>query len=190
MKQDYPVHIPIAGSRAERIFTRQRDEISCGPACLATVAKLYAALGLSLHDEKRLKTYMDFRAAANPSEEVGTPEETVRALCERHLPYESAGARTYHGGVAIADIVQEGEGHYVVFLCKKDDVILYYDPYENELVADKMAHIDWRSGFESAEQWSVNFKVFPDNSFERWLDMAAQKRPLSKQRKQSHQPHT
>ncbi|MBU6474762.1 MAG: hypothetical protein KGL10_09450 [Alphaproteobacteria bacterium] len=174
-----PRHIPLAGSRAEKIFTRQEDEISCGPACLATVAKLYAACD----GARPAMDYAAFRAAAAPRDDVGTPEKIMQALCEEHLPCESAGPSTYHGGVAIADITQEGEGHYVVFLCGKDGEILYYDPYHHELVIDRLEDVRWTSGFENSAQWSVNFKKFPDNSFDRWLGMAAGKnapRPRSK----------
>ncbi len=189
MKRTYPLHIPLAGTPAEEIFMRQQDEISCGPACLATVANLYHAIGLATGSEKALKTYDDFRAAARPSEEVGTPEETIIDLCEKHLPCESAGAASYHGGVAIADIMQGGEGHYVVFLKQKDDLILYYDPYEHELVIDKMANVDWQSGFEKTKQWSVNFTEFSNNSFERWLDMAEKTAPPPPGRRPPRAPY-
>ncbi len=189
MKPEYPLHIPLAGTPAEAIFTRQEDGISCGPACLATVANIYHAIGLAAGDEKALRTYDDFRAAARPSEEVGTPEERIQDLCEKHLPYESAGASSYHGGVAIADIMQGGEGHYVVFLKQKDDLMLYYDPYEHELVIDKIAHVDWQSGFEKTKQWSVNFIEFSGNSFERWLDMAEKKPPSPPANRPLYAPH-
>lgn len=185
-----PIHIPLAGTEAEKIFTRQQDGISCGPACLATVAKLFKA------DEQNnladgAKSYSDFRSEAKPNDDFGTAQKTMTEICNNSLPVENSGAFSYNGGVAIANIVQ-GEGHYVVFLCKKDDLVLYYEPYCHELVIDKLADIDWRSGFGWEDNWSINFKNIPNNSFERWIDLAVNKpaAPAPKQQNTKPKPQT
>jgi hypothetical protein len=165
VRDDLPIRIPLAGSAADGFFVRQKDDYSCGPACLATVARIYGIEG----------DYAFYRDAAQPDPKVGTPETRMAALSEQLLPsFTKAGCDSYEGGIAIANIIQE-EDHYVVFLKKEDDRAIYYDPWEHELVIDKMENIAWLSQKGTHDRWCIDFAPIADNSIERWVDMALPK---------------
>lgn len=168
-KSETPIRIPLAGTPAEEIFTRQLDDYSCGPACLATVGNIYATG----------KDYTFYRNQAKPDPNDGTPEGRMTDLAKKLLPFEGSGLDTYKGGVAIAHIIQD-EGHYVVFLKQEGDRVLYYDPYEHELVIDKLSNVAWQSDHGDRDHWAMDFTPLPDNSIARWVDMALPK-PLPPQ---------
>lgn len=162
-----PKHIPLSGTVGNDFFVRQLDDYSCGPAALATVSKIYQ-LGL---------TYDDLHFEADPDPLVGTSEQVMTRITADFFPAETAGENTYQGGVAIACIIQGGEGHYVVLLEKENDKVIYYDPYEHELVIEKIDKIDWANGDRSSKNWAVNFTPLPKNSFDVWLALAEPQTP-------------
>ena len=167
MPQHKPIRMPLAGTVGDTFFQRQEDDYSCGPASMTTVANIYGVEA----------TYDAIRIALDPDPMIGTTVEKMAALSEFLMPMTGAGERTYTGGVAIANMVQGGEGHYVVFLCKQGDDVIYYDPYEHELVIDDINNIEWHSGDGVLRNWTVNFAPLEDNSFARWMDMAKPKAP-------------
>ena len=163
---EFPIRLPLAGTPAEAIFHRQLDEYSCGPACLTSIARLYGLAG----------DYDFYRAAAAPNSDVGTPAPHMQALGEKLFAgtYQKTGLDTYDGGIAIANIIQE-EDHYVVFLKKEGERVIYYDPYEHELVIDKLDNVAWKSEKGSHDRWCMDFAPLPDNSIERWISLALPK---------------
>jgi hypothetical protein len=165
MPQPPTRRIPLKGTKGDDFFVRQQDDYSCGPACLATVARIYDT-GLD---------YRQCRAAARPDPDVGTEQSRMNDLCERFFPTEGAGADAYGGEVAIARVMQGGEGHYVVFLKGEGEHVLYYDPYEHELVIDRLDNIEWSEGDGAFPRWTINFTPLPENSIVSWLALAAPK---------------
>ncbi len=165
MRDELPIRIPLAGTAADDFFVRQQDDYSCGPACLATVAHIYGLGG----------DYAFYRDAAQPDPKVGTPAPRMQDLSKGLLSsYSKTGLDTYDGGVAIANIIQ-GEDHYVVFLKKEGDRAVYYDPYEHELVVDRMDNIPWISEKGSHDRWCIDFAPVAGNSIEKWIGMTAPK---------------
>ncbi|MDF3024767.1 MAG: Peptidase family [Alphaproteobacteria bacterium] len=163
-----PKRIPLTGTAGDDFFQRQLDDHSCGPACMTTVGRIYGTA----------ETYEKIRALLTPSPATGTPQGRMAELGAALAPQETTGAHTYAGGVAIANIMQEGEGHYVVFLARENDQVLYYEPYYHELVIDHIDNIVWDSGTwdpGSAREshWTANYAPLSDNSFEKWLALAA-----------------
>lgn len=178
-----PKRIPLTGTDGDAFFQRQLDDHSCGPACLTTVGRIYGADG----------TYAEIRAALNPDPDTGTPQERMATLGGVFAPLETTGAHTYTGGVAIANIMQEGEGHYVVFLAREGGEVLYYEPYHHELVIDHIDNIvwdcgTWDPGSDRASHWTANYAPLDDNSFEKWLAMAETKQPPAPPRAASRPP--
>jgi hypothetical protein len=161
--------VPLRGTKGDDFFVPQLDDYSCGPACLATIARIYGCEG----------SYEDWRAEACPDPLIGTPEEVMQDLSELFLPCMETGEGIYVQGVAIACIMQGGEGHYVVMLAREDDKVVYYDPYEHELVLDRIGNIDWQTETRALHNWSINFAPIQDNSIQLWLDMAAPKEPVA-----------
>lgn len=159
-----PIRIPIAGTAAGTIFYRQLDDYSCGPACLTSLARLYDFPG----------DYDFYRAAAAPNSDVGTPAAKMQALGEKLFAgtYQKTGLDTYDGGIAIANIIQ-GEDHYVIFLKKEGERVIYYDPYEHEFVIDKLENIAWKSEKGDHDRWCMDFAPRPGNSIAQWVNMAA-----------------
>ncbi|MFH1157834.1 MAG: cysteine peptidase family C39 domain-containing protein, partial [Pseudomonadota bacterium] len=109
----------------DSLFVRQQDETSCGPACLATVARLYRIPGVS---------YESLRRLLPPEMPYGVFNFRMVEVSRACLPFENAGEDCYAGGVAIANIT-ESEGHYVVFLCGREEDVVYYDPYTHKITA-------------------------------------------------------
>jgi|GEM_PF-1149388 len=153
MKQPPPEHLPLSGMQAEAFFTKQADAYSCGPACVASAAKLYGKTNV---------VYDDVRRQLSPDPVIGSKNEDVAELCKNRLPFSSAGENTYTGGVAIANIIQD-EGHYVLFLKQEGDDIVYYDPYHHELVVDKLNQVEWISESGHLKNWSINLQPLPDD---------------------------
>jgi hypothetical protein len=162
MSKENRIRIPLKDTAADAFFVRQLDDYSCGPACLATLSNIYES-GLS---------YEECRDYANPDPAVGTDHNLMAFICDQYMPFDSAGEGSYHGGVAIALVTQENEGHYVVFLAQEKDKVVYYDPYHHELVVDSLKDVEWYSLSVGSAAWSANMARLEDNSIQRWLDMA------------------
>lgn len=163
-----PKRISLTGTEGDAFFQRQLDDHSCGPACMTTIGRIYGATD----------SYETIRELLDPSPAAGTPQDRMAEVGGKLAPLETTGAHTYTDGVAIANIMQEGEGHYVVFLAREDDQILYYEPYHHELVIDHVDNIVWDSGTwepgsARASHWTANYAPLNDNSFEKWLRLAA-----------------
>lgn len=163
-----PERIALAGTAAEKFFIRQQDDISCGPACLASAAKIFGIQGTG---------YADFRAILNPDPDVGSVNEDVAGLCAATLPFHNAGENTYNGGAAVANIMFEGEGHYVLFLAREGNDVLYYEPFHHELVIERIDKLDWISESGHLKKWSANLGPLPDDfpakSFDDFKRLAA-----------------
>lgn len=163
MRENTSVSYPLDGTAADRLFLRQRDEYSCGPACLASAAALY---NITAPD------YDKFRTALNPNPVTGSDNLDMAAQAEKYLPFVSAGEDIYQGGIAIANIIQE-EGHYVLFLCRAGERVIYYDPYHHVLVEDDINAIEWISESGHLKKWCINLAPVAGNSLQQWRDMAA-----------------
>lgn len=160
-----PHRIPLSGTKGDDFFMRQQDDHSCGPASLATVAKIYN-VDIS---------YDKMRGIVKPDPKVGTAQEKIEQVAGMFLPFELAGENSYKGGVAVANIVQEGEGHYVVFLAREGDKVIYYEPYWHELVIDDIKNLEWHSGDGKLAKWAADFAPIENNSIESWLKYAEPK---------------
>ena len=162
-----PKRIPLTGTAGDDFFVRQQDDYSCGPASLATAANIYGA-GID---------YKTIRDIVNPDPAIGTAQEKIAEVAEKILPFAAAGESTYKGGVAVANIVQEGEGHYVVFLAREKDRVIYYEPYYHELVIDDINNIEWHSGDGKFAKWAADRAPLDGNSIDFWLKYAEPKTP-------------
>jgi hypothetical protein len=154
-----PCRLPLDKNNAALPFVWQRDEYSCGPACLATIGKLYGAEAAS---------YDTLRAILEPNQTVGSCNFKMAAVSRDFFPVAGDGENTYHGGVAVANIMQEGEGHYVVFLCREGEKVIYYDPYHHELVIDRLDDLEWISESKHLTRWSVNYAPHELRSIAAW----------------------
>lgn len=172
MSEKTPKHFPLAGTVGESFFTFQRDDYSCGPASMTTVCNL---LGVDVD-------YDTVRGILAPDPVVGTAPDKMTGLAGRILPLGPAGDLTYEGGVAIANIVLEGEGHYVVFLAKEQDDVLFYEPFYHELVLQDINTIEWSKGEDGEaprNEWSASFTA-EERSISDWLKLAEPKDPAAK----------
>ena len=165
-----PQRIPLSGTKGDDFFVRQQDDYSCGPASLTTVANIYGAE----------IPYDKMRAIVKPDPKVGTAQEKIAEVAGKFLPFDASGESTYKGGVAVGNIVQEGEGHYVVFLAREGDTVIYYEPYYHELVIDDIKNLEWHSGDGKLKQWAADFAPVENDSIENWLKYAEPKQPAPK----------
>lgn len=141
------------------LFERQKDDISCGPACLASVAKLYGVLDVD---------YEFFRKLMNPDPAVGSCNIKMAEAASHHLPFDSVGENTYKGGIAIANVLDRGEGHYILLLARKDDDVIYYDPYDHDIRKAPIASLEWVSESGHLRNWAINFAPQPERNFSYW----------------------
>jgi hypothetical protein len=142
-------------------FVRQQDDISCGPACLATVANLYKVTTVD---------YDFFRGLLKPDPAVGSCNFQMAAVSEKYLPFRSAGEDSYAGGIGVANITED-EGHYIVFLSLQDDEIVYYDPYDHKIFTKALSSLNWISESGHLTRWSVNFAPLPGNASAVWKNI-------------------
>ncbi len=168
---DYkPRHFPLDNTVGAEFFTRQKDGYSCGPACIASAANVYAT-GMS---------YDDVRKKLKPTNWGGTPQERMDSVSRDILPYAHSGQHVYNGGVAVACIDHGDEPHYVLLLCRENDEVIYYDPYEHELVIDRFEALIWEPGYGFTPNWTLNFKEVEGNTIQKWLAYVAPAPQLEK----------
>lgn len=152
-------------------FHRQRDEYSCGPACMATVFSL-AAGGIKTD---QISSYAHFRKLMRPDPDYGTPQETMESIAQGHLPYAQSGPNgTVLGGKVSIGLVRywymvagtpESEGHYVVILDIKGhnraQTVTYYDPYDHRINQAPFEDFDWRAEqtLKGEKQYGIGFDV-------------------------------
>ena len=173
----------ITKKTLKNFFIRQKDDYSCGPACLATIARLR---GLDAG-----KNYAFFRELLGTSKAVGTHPLDIIDACKEHFTVLMEGEQVYHGGLALAYIVHQSPAvdhsavdHYVVFLALKNDKIMYYDPYDDKIFDDNINNLKWYStenwsGIKGGlKQWSVNFRPVKGLTFD-FLKQFAVSRPSS-----------
>lgn len=169
MSKTPPKHTPLDGSALGALFLRQRDEFSCGPACLASAAALYGAA----HTD-----YDKLRAALGPNPVTGSDNFDMARVAEKNLPFVNSGEDCYAGGIAVANIIQE-EGHYVLFLKREGERVLYYDPYHHELVENDIDAIEWISESKHLTKWCINLAPIDGNTMQKWYGMAASPAPAA-----------
>lgn len=175
MKNPIEIHISLKKTPNGIPFVKQEDGHSCAAACLATIINIY---GIKSAD------YLSVCEILQPSPETGVENSSLAKAAQSFIPAACAGEGLYEGGVAIANIMQGNEGHYVLFLCREKDQIMYFDPEENELVVKKQDDIRWESCWSKGangtlKQWSINFPPLPGNSFSYWENLAAGKPAIS-----------
>lgn len=144
------------------LFVRQQDEISCGPACLSTVAKLYGVAGVD---------YPFFRGLLDPCPKVGSCNFKMADVSRAYLPFESAGEDAYAGGIAVANITED-EGHYVVFLHLDGDSLVYYDPYDHDIFTKPLSSLNWISESGHLRRWAINYAPYDGNCHALWQGVA------------------
>lgn len=138
----------------------QSSEYTCGPACAATVAAIYGVE----------RDYAFFCNALEPDPDIGTPEGDLAAVCRKYLPCTDYGEESYRGGVSIAFIIHRpsGDEHYVVFLDRRGDDIVYYEPYDDDIVTKPISDIEWGAECGRLSNWSVNFTPIDGADFSTW----------------------
>lgn len=159
MTEKFPCRLPLDKNNTALPFVWQKDDYSCGPACLTTVGNLF---GMTAAD------YDTLRAILEPNTEVGSCNFKMTDVSRDFFPVISAGEETYHGGIAVANIMQEEEGHYVVFLCCENDTVIYYDPFHHELVMDRLDDLEWISESKHLTRWSINYGPHEARSVAAW----------------------
>jgi len=149
----------------DRVFTRQPDEVSCTPACFATIARLY-----ELPPDQDVSF---FRGALKTRFE-GTSELRIRQVAREYLPATKTGIDVYHGGIALASIRYKpsGDDHSVVFLAKKAREIIYYDPADHCIYHDDVLNMQRGSGDSRDNRWVANMKHVPGASFRFWKKLS------------------
>lgn len=147
---------------------RQRDDYSCGPACLSTIA--------ALHGIGSVKSYDFFRGILQPRPAIGSHPHAMIAAAMENLPCTGAGEGVYEDGLALGYIVYEknkilpsflekATDHYVVFLGKKENKIVYYDPYDDRIYNRGLNKLKWHSTFtwpfidHTLRHWTVTFET-------------------------------
>ncbi len=157
--------VTITAKQLKKCLTRQEDEYSCGPACLATIAKL---CGCSMD-------YHFFRDLLAPRPGFGTHALEMLDAARQHLPLTDAGNQLYKSGLALGYIVyqdielspsqpSQAVDHYVVLLARKENRICYYDPWDNKVYLHDEKKMRWHSTRQwpalpdRLEKWAANFK--------------------------------
>ncbi len=142
-------------------FKRQHDYFSRAAAICATATKLYG-----LDESKNLKFFQkEFRLKL-----TGTNKKTLEKQCSLHLPVEKIGINIYHGGIAVAIIEHKPAGgdHAVLFLARKDNIQIYYDPLDHRIYSDHIRNM--RRGSYGA--WTANLPEIPRTGFDFWSQRA------------------
>lgn len=151
----------------ENALFRQRDDYSCGPAGLTTIA--------GLCDAGHGHSYDFFRRLLSPRPNIGSHPNAVVEAARKYLPVTGAGDSIYKGGLALGYIVYEENkasvpdepqiDHYVVFLAQKNNSLIYYDPYDDKVFMRDLNKMQWHSTFtwpgidHRMERWAVTFKT-------------------------------
>jgi hypothetical protein len=143
-------------STFNQLFVRQQDNFSCAAACYTTVARLYRldpALDLKFF-QKALRVTFN-----------GAQLSRMKKVSAEYLPEISAGNNSYHGGIAVGCIRYKPDGlpHAVLFLGRRADTVVYYDPLDHRIWRDQV------SNMRRANMWTANFPSIPTAGFDFWL---------------------
>lgn len=152
----------------DKTFIRQLDDFSCTAAACATIARLY---GLSADKDigffkKELRVGFD-----------GAKHKHVKRVCKEHLPFVDKGKGTYRGGIAFGYIQHkpDGEDHAVIFLARKDDTLIYYDPFDHLIFKDSIANMRHnKKEADPCKGWVANFPAIEGADFDFWEKHAVQ----------------
>lgn len=158
---------PVKNTAASRFFQRQDGGIACAVSCLASAAKITGCD----------KPYDFFLEKLKPSDEYGTPNSEILRVAGLHLPVTTAGEGVYSGGLAVANIIFEGEGHFVLMLGEKNRRVIYYEPFHHNIVVEPRVQIEWRSGWDHDREWAINFTTPPGHDFDHWLGLVSTPAP-------------
>lgn len=168
----------------DRFFVRQRDDFSCVPASLATIARLQKL--------DRKLSYEFFRKTVGRARLRGCYPSEIRQACEKYLPDARTGFNAYRGGVALAYIRHkpDGEDHAVVFLARKSNEIVYYDPMDHKIYRDNVRNMRRSSLKDGWGTWTASFPEQQGAGFAFWSKHAEPNPyPLEKQRFRILQRH-
>lgn len=129
---------------------KQKKPYTCGPACIVNIGKLFN----QSFSEELLAEELE----AKPL--IGTSNEKILNFCIANLPVSSYGEHTYRSGLAIWNIKNaiSENGHFVVVLGIKDNIVRYYDPYWSAILQFPLDKIIFSSGDEKFLNWSINFQ--------------------------------
>src|SRR5438270_2268081 len=137
----------------DQLFVRQRDNYSCTAASCATIARLYKVDAAK--DLQFFKTALkiDFN---------GADAKQIENTCKEHLPVTKTGKNTYDGGTALGFIRHKPDGipHAVVFLARRKDTVVYYDPLDDRIWRDQVGNMR-RDG-----TWAANLPSIPGGDFD------------------------
>jgi hypothetical protein len=86
---------------------------------------------------------------------------------------EQAGNNVYHGGVALAFMRHkpEGDPHAVLYLARKRDTQIYYDPLDHNIYSDAVRNMAPLKD-DSDKKWTANFPRIPGFTFNFLSSMA------------------
>ncbi len=149
---------------ALRLLRVQDDNISCGPACLATVFALFNAMELdgACEDEDH---YHRVRAMLNPDPDIGTtPYDMLKVAWSLGLPVSGfgSGAAVGHPDKVAIMLGRSWDGvtraspqtidHYQVSFLRHGAASTHFDPEPNErggkdIFTEAVRDMRWESGF-------------------------------------------
>ena len=150
----------------DETFIRQPDDVSCAAASCATIARLY--------DLDPALNFRFFRKALKVDFD-GAHDADIEKAARTYLPVEKAGRNTYRGGIALGAIIHkpDGDAHSVVFLARKDETLIYYDPHEHKIFSDHVRNMRRPLNDEGrTDTWTANCPAIPGADFDFWARLA------------------
>lgn len=149
----------------DRVFIRQLDDVTCTPASLTTIARLY--------DLPRELDFAFFKGELKTGFN-GTFQTELRPVARKFLPVTKSGIDVYDGGVALATIRHKptGYNHSVVFLAKKGSEVVYYDPCDHKIYHDNIRNMQRGSQGLASERWTANMPKISGASFSFWKKLS------------------
>jgi len=144
-------------------FIRQPDNISCGPAALATAYALTTGSRTMPGGKDALDHFLE---VCTPDKDVGTSPEVLISAADSSLSVVDIGPRPTltKGGVILRKYLDPGapdlksmDDHWVVVLGIKGNEISVYCPYDHKISTMDFRSMDWCSHSFSEQPESIDF---------------------------------
>lgn len=156
---------PIPNWSAAVTLPVQKTDYTCG---VAAVEAMFAVLSKPC---PLATDALQHTLGAKPK--TGVENHVLVDWLLANAPVRSHGEDTWCGGIAIANVYYRDEliesGHFELFLGNLDGVVYSWCPWLGEIRQRPLQDIEWRSGDNRYQRWSVNTGIRLSRTSLQWL---------------------
>lgn len=142
---------------------RQLDNFSCGPASVNALHQISTYFDWQKPNSQAKPIIYDI---CKPLPVIGTDNPMiVKAMQVLNIPLSNHGENAWDGSVAVVNLknVESGVGHFVVFLKRIGEDVVFFDPILSDIIKMRLNDIQWQNSDGSLIKWAANTGKFLSN---------------------------